>query len=226
MNILLIEDDLGLGNGVRLALQDQGMELVWVRRLAEAKQLIGERNVDVVLLDLNLPDGDGIDFLRDLRAAGEQVPVLVLTARDALPDRLRGLDQGADDYLVKPFALAELISRVRALWRRRHGMPFERLEVRALHVYPLARRVTVGGEEVVLSPSEFEILLCLVKRLDRVVTRRILEERLAPSAEGGSNVLDVHISNLRKKIGEGYIRTVRGVGYVIDRVPARRGGVQ
>lgn len=224
MNILLVEDDLELGNGVRIALQDQAMQVVWVRRLSEARQQLGAAAFDVVLLDLGLPDGDGIDLLIRLRRERQGTPVLILTARDALDDRLHGLDSGADDYLVKPFALAELLSRVRALARRSFGMMGDALEVRGLSMHLPTLRVSVNDRDVELSPSEFELLGFLLRRLDRVVTRRTLEEQvLRGGSENISNVLDVHISNLRRKIGDGYIRTVRGVGYVVDRRPPRRG---
>lgn len=225
MNILLIEDDLELGNGMRMALQHQALEVVWVRRLNDAREQLSHSTFDILLLDLGLPDGDGMALLRELRRQRQQVPVLILTARDALEQRLDGLDSGADDYLVKPFALAELLSRVRALARRSYGMVDQGIEVRGLALLEDARRVTVHGEEIDLSPSEFDILALLLKRLDRVVTRRLLEEQvLNDSLTAGSNALDVHVSNLRKKIGEGFIRTVRGVGYVIDRQRHPRAG--
>jgi two-component system response regulator QseB len=224
MNILLVEDDLELGNGIRIALQDQAMQVVWVRRLSEAQRQMEDLAFDVVLLDQGLPDGDGIELLTRLRRERQTTPVLILTARDALDDRLHGLDSGADDYLVKPFALAELLSRVRALARRSFGMVGETLEVRGLAMHLPTMRVTVADGDVELSPSEFELLGFLLRRLDRVVTRHTLEEQvLRGGSENVSNVLDVHMSNLRRKIGEGYIRTVRGVGYVVDRQPPKRG---
>lgn len=226
MRILLVEDDLDLGNGVRLALRDHALEVVWVRRLDDALMQLREGGFDLLLLDLGLPDGDGLQLLAELRARRDTVPVLVLTARDALEDRLRGLDGGADDYLVKPFALAELVSRVRALARRSYGMTGEQLQVRDLTVDVDTLRVQVRGEVVDLSPSEYDLLTFLMRRVDRVVPRRTLETQVLKSnAENPSSVLDVHISNLRRKLGEGYLRTVRGVGYAIDREarPARRG---
>ena len=221
MNILLVEDDLELGNGVRIALEDQGLTLLWVRRLGDALQALDTKPFDLVLLDLGLPDGDGLTLLARLHRDGETTPVLILTARDALADRLAGLDRGADDYLVKPFALAELVSRVRALARRSYGMAGETLEVRKLALHTATMRVTVDARVVELPRSEFDLLSLLMKRADRVLTRRMLEEQVLPGGMNNeSNVLDVHISNLRRKIGPGYIRTVRGVGYVIDRLDA------
>ena len=222
MKILLIEDDLDLGNGVRIALADQGMEVVWTRQLDDAARHLECGGCDLVLLDLGLPDGDGITLLTRLRRERRDLPVLILSARDALSDRLRGLDSGADDYLVKPFELAELLSRVRALARRSYGFDGETLELRGLEIHAPTRRVTAGCKPVELTASEYELLKMLMMRADRVVTRRVLEEQALPGSQANaSNSLDVHMANLRRKIGEGYVRTVRGVGYVIDaRAPA------
>jgi len=217
MKILLIEDDLDLGNGVRLALTGQGMDVIWVRQLADADAQLAGDGCDLVLLDLNLPDGDGLHLLSRLRRERQALPVLILSARDALNDRLRGLDTGADDYLVKPFELAELLSRVRALARRSYGFDGETVELRGIVLHVPTRRVTVRGKNVDLTASEYTLLKTLLIRADRVVTRRSLEELALPGAqENASNSLDVHMANLRRKIGDGYIRTVRGVGYVID----------
>ena len=223
MNILLVEDDIDLGSGVRIALTDQGMTVTWVRRLKEALESLETAVHDIVLLDLGLPDGDGSALLAKLRRERQAVPVLILTARDALSDRVHGLDSGADDYLVKPFALAELLSRVRALARRSYGFDGETIELREIALHEPTMRVTVQGRPVDLSRSEYLLLSALIKRADRVLTRRMLEEQVLPrQASGDSNTLDVHISNLRRKIGDGYIRTVRGVGYVIDKSVANR----
>ena len=226
MKILLVEDDLDLGNGIRVALRDEDMEVVWVRRIEEATRALQSGTCDLVLLDLGLPDGDGLGLLMQMRRERHKTPVLILSARDALDDRLNGLDSGADDYLVKPFVLAELLSRVRALVRRSYGFDDGTVEVRGLTLHEPTRRVRVRGAPVALSRSEFELLSLLMRRVDRVITRRVLEEQLVPGGMvNESNVLEVHISNLRRKIGDGYIRTVRGVGYVIDQaeqpVPAR-----
>lgn len=221
MNILLVEDDLDLGDSVRIALGDEGMKVQWVRRRADAILSLERWPADLVLLDLGLPDGDGIELLARLRRDHGRLPVIVVTARDGLADRLRGLDSGADDYLVKPFALAELLSRMRALARRSFGGDADRLQLRGLTLHLATRRVLVDGSAVELSRSEFDLLAALVKRADRVLTRSMLEEQVLPGGgQAESNVLDVQISKLRRKIGEGYIRTVRGVGYVIDRAAA------
>jgi len=222
MKILLIEDDLDLGNGVRIALSEQGMEVVWVRTLDDAARSLARDGCDLVLLDLGLPDGDGLTLLGQLRrnkVPGDSggLPVLILSARDTLDDRLSGLDGGADDYLVKPFVLAELLSRVRALARRSYGFDGETIEVRGLVLHAPTRRVSVAGRTVELTASEYALLKMLMMRTDRVLTRRVLEEQTLPGSQtNASNTLDVHMANLRRKIGEGYIRTVRGIGYVID----------
>lgn len=217
MKVLLVEDDLDLGNGIRIALGDAGLDVVWLRRLEDAVHALASQQCDLVLLDLGLPDGDGLMLLARLRRERRTLPVLILTARDALEDRLFGLDSGADDYLVKPFALAELLSRVRALARRSYGFDGDMLAVRGLCLHEPTRRVSVEGRPVELSRSEYALLAALLKRAGRVITRRVLEEQALPAGgSAGSNVLDVHMSNLRRKLGDGYIRTVRGVGYVID----------
>lgn len=223
MKILLIEDDMDMGNGIRIALSDQGMDVTWVRRLADAQSQLAQRGFDLLLLDLGLPDGDGMSLLAALRSGRARVPILILSARDALADRLQGLDAGADDYLVKPFVLAELLSRVRALARRSYGFDGETLELRGVLLHAPTRRVTVNGRAADLTASEYELLRMLMMRADRVVTRRALEEQALPGAQANaSNSLDVHMANLRRKLGDGLIRTVRGVGYVIDQRGAER----
>lgn len=221
MKILLIEDDLDLGNGVRIALSEMGMDVVWVRTVADASHSLSNDGCDLVLLDLGLPDGDGLQLLSQVRRSrvpGESgLPVLILSARDSVDDRLSGLDGGADDYLVKPFVLAELLSRVRALARRSYGYDGDTVEVRGLQLHAPTRRVTVADRVVDLTASEYALLKMLMMRADRVLTRRLLEEQTLPGGQtNASNSLDVHMANLRRKIGDGYIRTVRGIGYVID----------
>jgi len=217
MNVLLVEDDLDFGNGIRAALTDQAINIVWVRRLTEALAALQDKDHDIVLLDLGLPDGDGLTLLQRLRRERDTLPVLIMTARDALSDRLLGLDSGADDYLVKPFALAELLSRLRALARRSYGYQDALLQLRGLAIDESRMLVTREGDRVELSRSEYLLLCALLKRADRVLTRRYLEEQVLQLDSGESNTLEVHISNLRRKIGGEFIRTVRGVGYVIDK---------
>ena len=217
MNVLLIEDDLDLGDGIRLACEAEGHRVCWVRRLADAKGQILAHRPDLLLLDLGLPDGDGHSLLAWLRTHEAMPPVLIISARDALDERLRGLDGGADDFLLKPFALKELLSRLRALARRSYGLQEGALSLGGLQIHQASLRVNLDGQPLELSPSEYRLLELLVKRADRVLTRRFLEEHALGCSQAESNVLDVHISSLRRKLGEGYIRTVRGVGYVIER---------
>ncbi|MBB3121398.1 response regulator [Pseudoduganella violacea] len=225
MKILLVEDDLGLGNGIRNALAEQDMDIVWVRSRQDARQQLAAHGFGLLLLDLALPDGDGLGLLRELRGAQNTLPVLILTARDALHDRLVGLDSGADDYLVKPFALAELQSRIRALARRSYGASSDSLTLRGLHINLSSHRVTMEGKDLDLSRSEYVLLAVLARRCDRVLTRSTLEQELHQAGSASdSNVLDVHISNLRRKLGSGFIRTVRGIGYVVDREPLPASG--
>ncbi|MBL5964883.1 response regulator [Lelliottia amnigena] len=223
MKILLIEDDLDLGNGVRIALADQGLDVIWVRRKEDALHQLDACVPELVLLDLGLPDGDGMSVMAYLRQQLKGIPVIILTARGTLQDRLCGLDAGADDYLVKPFVLAELLARVRALARRSYGFENEMIEIRGLSLHVPTRRVTVSARNVELTASEYALLETLLLRTDRVITRRFLEERIFGAKENMSNSLDVHMGNLRRKIGDGYVRTVRGVGYVIDTVPIQKG---
>ncbi|MBK0015205.1 response regulator transcription factor [Kosakonia cowanii] len=222
MKILLIEDDLDLGNGVRIALADQGLDVIWVRRKADALHQLDLCVPELVLLDLGLPDGDGMSLMAALRQRLNRIPVIILTARGTLQDRLGGLDAGADDYLVKPFVLAELLARVRALARRSYGFDNEVIDIRGLSLHVPTRRVSVSARTIELTASEYALLETLLLRPDRVVTRRFLEERVFGEKENMSNTLDVHMGNLRRKIGEGYVRTVRGVGYVIDTVPIEK----
>lgn len=219
MRICLVEDDLELGRSLQSLLQDAGHEVVWVRRATDARYWTAEQQFDAMLLDLGLPDGNGLDLLRSARQHDKQLPILVITARDGIEDRLHGLDSGADDYLVKPFAGVELLARLRAV-ARRSGLLAAPDEVHEWRIKDLnldERRMvlTREGQPINLSKTEFSILLALLKQRDRVVARRELEVRALLHAD--SHALDVHMFNLRKKIGEGYIRTVRGVGFVIEK---------
>jgi len=218
MRLLLVEDDAMIGESLREALRRQGFAADWVRdgQAADAVLSSGER-FDAVLLDLGLPDGDGNDLLLRLRAAGLTVPVLIITARDGLQDRLKGFDNGADDYLIKPFEIPELLVRLRAILRRTgaHGEAEALWSSGNLTLEEKRMRVTLDGAPVTLSKTEYALLLTLMKQSDRVLTRVELERRVLPFSDGAT--LDVHISNLRKKIGDGHIRTVRGVGYMMQR---------
>ena len=210
----MIEDDLAIGRALLTAFKDEGHEMVWLRLGAGAEGRLQSEDFDAVLLDLGLPDCDGSDLLRQLRGAGVTAPVLIITARDGLQDRLEGFESGADDYLIKPFEIPELLVRLRAILRRTGAnADGESLwTLRDLVLEERRMRVTRAGVPIALSKTEFALLLTLMKQSDRVLTRAELERRVLPHSDGPT--LDVHISNLRKKIGDGYIRTVRGVGYM------------
>ena len=221
MKLLMIEDDLAIGRALLAVFQDEGHVAVWVRMAEGAIARLQAEPFDAVLLDLGLPDGDGNTLLRDMRALGLSLPVLIMTARDSLQDRLNGFNTGADDYLIKPFEIPELLVRLRAIVRRAHGNggnadgaePLWTLGELALDASRML--VTRAGAPVSLSRTEFALLLTLMKESGRVLTRAELEQGL-PHSEG--QTLDVHISNLRKKIGDRVIRTVRGVGYMVQAV--------
>lgn len=219
MRLLLVEDDLDLGESLLAALQTDGYRVQWLRRLADARAALFESLPDLMVLDLGLPDGEGHSLLSSLRRDDAELPVLVLSARDALHERLRSLDGGADDFLLKPFALEELLSRLRALCRRRYGDHLGTLSLRNLELHTAAQRAVLDGQTLALTPSEFRLLHALVQRADRVLTRRFLCDEVLSDSQSDSNILDVHIASLRRKLGEGWIRTLRGVGYVMDRSP-------
>jgi len=223
MRILLVEDDELLGAGVRDALERARYGLEWVRDGRQALAALRAGAFDLVLLDLGLPGMDGLEVLGSLRAGGGATPVLVLTARDTAPQRVAGLDAGADDYLVKPFDVDELLARVRALQRRGRGAAVNVIEHGPLKLDPAALSVTCDGRSVPLQRREFMLLRKLLESPGQVLSRAQLEESVY-GWEGGveSNSLDVHIHRLRRKLYPDVIRTVRGVGYVIDPAPQAR----
>lgn len=217
MHLLLIEDDLDLGRALQSALRLEGLSSEWLRRAADAPRGIATGLVDCVLLDLALPDGSGLDLLLRWRREGVQVPVIIITARSAVADRLAGLDGGADDFVVKPFATEELLSRIRAVLRRAARQASERWTIGPLAIEPRSRRVSRDGTPLALSPREFQILLELAREPGAVVAKGQLSQRLEPLGEPlDFSALEVHISNLRRKIGADAIRTVRGVGYLLS----------
>lgn len=216
MRLLIVEDDALIGAGVRTGLKQAGFTVDWVKDGQAAALAIANGVYDGVVLDLGLPRKDGLSLLRDLRAKGNDLLVLVLTARDAVEDRVRGLDSGADDYLIKPFDLDELTARMRALLRRRAGRTDSVIRHGPVLLDPAARRVELRGQPVALSPREFALLQALLARPGAVLSRAQLEERLYGwDEEVGSNAVEVHIHNLRRKLGADTIRNVRGVGYTI-----------
>ena len=218
MRILLAEDDTLLGDGLRAGLRQQGFQVDWVRDGVAAERELRAQPYAAAVLDLGLPLMDGLDVLASVRRAGVKVPVLVLTARDTVPERVRGLDLGADDYVVKPVDLDELAARLRALVRRSHGQPQELLSLHGLQVDPAARTVQRDGRAATLSVREFDLLQALMLNAGRVLSREQLEQHIyAWGQEVESNAVEVHIHHLRKKLGAELIQTVRGVGYLMPR---------
>jgi two-component system OmpR family response regulator/two-component system response regulator QseB len=218
MRVLLAEDDPLLGDGLRAGLRQRGFQVDWVRDGSAAERELGSEGYVAAVLDLGLPRKDGLDVLAGVRRAGITTPVLVLTARDRIPDRVRGLDGGADDYVVKPVDLDELAARLRALARRAHGQADERLAVQDVELDPAARTVSRAGVAVALSTREFDLLHALLLDAGRVLSREQLEQRVYGwGQEVDSNAVEVHVHHLRRKLGAGLIETVRGVGYTVGR---------
>lgn len=218
MRALLVEDDKLLGDAVQAGLRQAGYAVDWVEDGVAAQLALLGGGYAAVVLDLGLPRMDGLALLRHARAAGNKVPIVVLTARDTVEDRIKGLDHGADDYLVKPIDLDELAARLRAVIRRSRGEPAPLLRLGALQLDPASRRVTHRGSEIALAAREFDLLHEFMLCAGRVLSREQLAERLyAWGEEVGSNAIDVHIHHLRRKLEPGVIQTVRGVGYVMPR---------
>ena len=211
MRVLLVEDDALLGDGLRAGLGQAGFAVDWVRTGSDAAHALDAEAVAAVVLDLGLPDLTGFEVLRRLRARGNKVPVLILTARDAVGDRVKGLDGGADDYVVKPVDLAELAARLRALIRRAGGEAAPALRRGELELDAAAHRVVFRGQPVELSAREFALLHELMRSGGRVLSREQLEERLYSwGHEIESNAVEVHVHHLRRKLAPGVIRTIRG----------------
>jgi two-component system, OmpR family, response regulator QseB len=221
MRLLLVEDDALLGDGIRAGLVQAGYAVDWVRDGRAGELAAAAEPYALIVLDLGLPRLSGLDLLRRLRSGGNRVPVLILTARDTVADRVSGLDSGGDDYLVKPFDLAELTARIRALLRRGAGQAESVLRHGDLVLDPAARTLMRGAERIELAPREFALLQALLLNVGRVLSREQLERGLYGwDAEPDSNAVEVHIHYLRRKLGGELIRTLRGVGYLIDKPPA------
>jgi two-component system response regulator QseB len=217
LNLLLVEDDVALGGGVQAGLALDDCDVHWVQDGHSAEQVIARRSFDVIVLDLGLPRRSGMDVLRTMRERGDATPVLILTARDTVGDRVQGLDAGGDDYLVKPFDLDELCARIRALHRRHRGYRPDQLRHDGVAVDRASQLVTLEGQAVHLSRHEYALLCQLLEQRGRVLSRGELESALYGwNVDVESNTIEVHIHALRKKLGSGLIRTVRGVGYIID----------
>jgi len=216
MRILLCEDDPELGDGLTVGLRLSGFAVDWVRDGNAADQALQSETFDLLVLDLGLPRLSGMEVLKRARGRAQTVPILILTARDALGDKVAGLDAGADDYLVKPIDLDELTARIRALTRRSAGRAAPLLSHGNVVLDPAAHSVTLAGQPVELSSREFSLLQMLLESAGRVLTRSQLEQSMYGwRDEPDSNALEVHIHHLRKKLGSDLIRTLRGVGYTI-----------
>ncbi len=220
MRLLLVEDDAMIGEAVRKGMRQEGFVVDWVRDAGAAEHALRAEPYDLLLLDLGLPGKSGLDLLEELRGRGENLPVLILTARDAVADRVQGLDRGADDYLVKPFDLDELAARIRALLRRREGRARPQIVHGALVLDPATHGAVFDGRELTFSGREFALLQALLEQPGAVLSRARLEERLYGwGEEVESNAVEVHVHHLRKKLGADFIRTVRGVGYMVPKAP-------
>ncbi|MDE2369873.1 MAG: response regulator transcription factor [Burkholderiales bacterium] len=217
MRILLVEDDPMIGKVVRQGLAAAGFAVDWATDGRAAELALGNGVYDLAVLDLGLPKKDGMALLHALRAGGSAMPVIVATARDAVPDRIAGLEAGADDYVIKPFDLDELVARVRALLRRHAGSGSPVLACGPLALDPARKIVTLDGAAVALSAREFAVLEVLMQRPGEVLSREALEEKVYGwGEEVGSNAVEVHLHHLRRKLGAGRIVNVRGVGYRVS----------
>lgn len=224
MHVLVVEDDALLGDALQAGLRERGFAVDWVRDGIAADTALRTTEFAAVVLDLGLPRRDGLDVLKSARGRGNAVPVLILTARDAVDQRVAGLDAGADDYLVKPAALDELAARLRALIRRSHGRSTETLRALDIILDPRTRRVVFRGREVELNPREFELLRELMLSQGRVLTREQIESRLYEWGEPlESNAIEVFVHHLRRKLAPEVIRTIRGVGYLMPADEDERG---
>lgn len=219
MRILLIEDDNLIGEGLKIGLTKSGFTVDWFSDGKTGLQALDSAPYDAVVLDLTLPKMDGLDVLSAWRQANQDVPVLILTARDTLDERISGLQRGADDYLGKPFALAEVVARLQALIRRRHGQLKPIIEHSLVKFDPLQRQVWLRDQEIALTTREYKLLELFMLNKERVLPRTTIEEKLYTwDDEVSSNALEVHIYNLRQKLGKQFIRTVHGVGYALGKI--------
>ncbi|MGZ3235916.1 MAG: response regulator [Burkholderiaceae bacterium] len=218
MRILLVEDDVMIGEGVQTMLRAEGyiVDLAADGRLADAA--LSTEHFDLVLLDLGLPGMDGVEILRRVRARGKNLPVIIMTARDAVEDKIKGLDAGADDYIVKPFDVDELAARIRSALRRSAGYVEPEVEIQDVRIQPTTRQITRSGQPVQLSAREYAIVEALMLRPGAILSRAQLEERMYGwGDEIGSNAVEVHVHGIRRKLGDGFIQNVRGVGYFIPK---------
>jgi len=217
MRILLIEDDYVLGAAIRDHVIADGHSVDWMQRIDDARAALGSVGYELILLDLSLPDGSGLDLLRSLRARGDAVPVIITTAQDQIGIRIDGLNAGADDYLVKPFDLSEMSARVLAVSRRYAGIPAAVIQIGDAQVNLSSKTVSVNGKPVSVTAREWAVLERLVSRRGGIVTKSEIEDSLyAFGAEIESNTVEVYVSRLRKKLGRDRITTMRGMGYRLE----------
>jgi len=214
MRILIIEDDEIIGDGLSTALKIEGYAADWVRNKEDASLALSSHAYDMILLDIGLPDGSGLDLLNDIRQKKNYVPIIVLTAYDKTEYKVKGLDIGADDYLTKPFKLAELKARIRALNRRRKGNVIPLLKIGTIELNPASKKVTKSGKSVTMRSKEFAILKILMERPQDVVSKKTIENNLYGwGMEIESNTVEVYVSKLRKKLGKEAIETIKNEGY-------------
>jgi two-component system response regulator QseB len=217
MRVLVVEDDSIIGDGLLTGLRMDDYAVDWVRNITSAKTTLATTEYDLMILDIGLPDGSGLDILRMLRRKKNDMPVLILTAYDESSDKIKGLDSGADDYLIKPFDLDELRARIRALHRRAKGRASPVIEVGSLAMDPSKHEVTLSDCPIKLGPKEFAILRVLMESSGRILSKSQIEDKLYGwDMEVESNTIEVHIHGIRKKLGKDMIKTIRNVGYRID----------
>lgn len=217
MRILVIEDDEILGDGITHGLVGDGYSVDLVDTLKNAHIAIDAQKYDLIILDIGLPDGNGLDFLKEIREDGIKTSVLILTAYASVIDRIKGLDSGADDYLAKPFDLRELFARIRALRRRAAGIASPKIEVGDVSLSPSSKKVKKNGVLIDIAPKEFAILQTLMEKSGKVLSKTQIEDSLYGwNMEVESNTVEVHIHGIRKKLGKDFIKTIRGVGYIIE----------
>jgi two-component system, OmpR family, response regulator QseB len=216
MRLLLIEDDNDLGVALSRALRDEGYDAIWVRRLQEARAQLERSDFSCLILDINLPDGEGFTLLNAIRIKKQTTPVIVMTAREALDDRLTAFNLGADDYVIKPFAVPELLARIAAVARRAAGFAETVWKLGDIEYNATQRLVKIGDLQTALTPMELSLLEQLLRAAERVVTRRALLDNVWPVNESPSDAaLEVLVHGLRKKMGSAQIKTIRGVGYML-----------
>ena len=217
MRVLLIEDDQLIGDGIKVGLEKLGFAVDWFSDGLEGEEALYQVPYEAVVLDLGLPGQDGLEVLKNWRQNGRKEPVLILTARGDVDERIAGLNSGADDYLGKPFSLKEVQARLNALIRRSSGNPTPTLTYKQICFYPQTRKVTLEGKEVVLSPKEIALLELLLLNKNKILSKETIENKIYSwGEEVSSNAVEVHIHHLRKKLGKDIVRTVNKIGYILE----------